>query len=178
MSSGTRFIALVLLALGTFPCACSGSKAPGGASEGATQVIEDLILTQSASGNLLWKLQAEKAQLLEETDQALLSKPRMEFYKPSEGRVSQVTALTGRIQTRSQDVLLSSSVVVVSMRDKATLRTEVLEYSSSQEKLHTQAAVELTRPGSKVRGKGLLATPDLSEVRIFHQEARTSGGLK
>lgn len=133
-------------------------------------MFEGLALRTSEAGRPLWELRAQEARILEDSHRASLVRPHMDFYKDRR-RVSWMTAETGEVQTEIQDVRLSGSVVVVSTKDRSTLRTETLEYSSKRGKLHTQALVNLERPDARVKGVGMEASPDLSEVRIFKQES-------
>lgn len=115
-------------------------------------------------------LKAPSAIIHEESSQAVLSEPRLEFYK--NGHItSKVHSRIATVQTDTQDVLMSSSVVVVSLEDSSTLQTELLLYSSARQLFVTDAPVTLRRPSGIARGRGLEAKPDLSEIRIFHQQS-------
>lgn len=155
--------ALVLLA-------CAACEAPREAAQDRRQIMNGMTLSQSDKGAPAWTLKSRLAVLREDDKRALLSDPFMEFYR--EGRaVSQVTALSGEINTETHDVRLSSSVVVDSFEEKSRLTTTELLYSSARRRFTTAAEIHMTRPGGEVRGKGLEATPDLSEIRVFQQRA-------
>lgn len=156
------FIGVLLLS----PTACR--KSPPAQSLEPSQILEGLTLSQSADGALGWTLQARQA-VLHDTDQtADLVEPRMEFFRAGK-LVSRLSAATGAARTDTHDVRLSTAVVVESLADRTVLRTSTLDYSSKKGLFETRADVLVTRPGGVLRGKGLEAKPDLSEIRIFDQ---------
>jgi LPS export ABC transporter protein LptC len=115
-------------------------------------------------------LKARAAVLQEDSGQAQLSLPRMEFY--SKRRVvSRVNALSGLVRLDTHDVRLSSSVVLEALEEHAVMRTEELDYSAKRNLFTTEAEVLIERPEGRLRGKGLQAKPDLSEIRIFNQRS-------
>lgn len=161
---------LAALLLAGSACGRSGEKE----SEERRQVMEGLTLSQSDKGQPSWTLKSRTAILREDSKIATLSEPVMEFYKKGKA-VSRVTALAGEVETESRDVRLSSSVVLDSFEDKSHLTTSELHYSSARGRFTTTAEILVTRPEGVLRGKGLEAKPDLSEIRIFDQRSVLSG---
>ena len=127
-------------------------------------------MRQSVRGNPAWDMTAGIAVLRESTKEADLERPHMQFYKDRR-LVSRLQALSGTVNTETRDVRLSSSVVVTSLEDASTLKTEQLLYSSAKNKFFTDREVFVKRPGGALRGKGLVANSDLSEIRIFNQRS-------
>lgn len=161
-------LATALLAL----CACRQKRAA--APEERTQTLEGLELRQSEAGRPSWRLKAELAVLREDQKRALLTAPSMEFL--SKGKVvSRVTALAGEVATDTRDVRLSSSVVMDSLEDRSRLETEELVFDSAKKRFRTDREVLVRRPGGLLRGRGLEATPDLSEIRIYDQRTSFQG---
>jgi LPS export ABC transporter protein LptC len=101
----------------------------------------------------------------------------MEFYRDGKS-VSRVTALTGVVRTDTHDVRLSSSVVLDSFEDRSRMNTEELLYSSKRARFFTEAAVVVRRPEGVIRGEGMDASPDLSEIRIYRQRSVLTGKPK
>ena len=134
-----------------------------------TQRLEGLELRQSTLGSPTWDLKSRSAKLTDGDKRADLVAPHVKFYKEGK-QVSQVTAMAGFVLTDTHDVTLSSSVVVKSLEDQTILNTEELRYSSEKKKFVTDRYVVVNRPGGTLRGRGLEASPDLSEIRIFKQE--------
>lgn len=155
--------------------ACAPAAAPPHAVR--RQTIEGLTLSQSDGGRPGWTLRSRLALLREEENAATLDAPNMEFYRAGKP-VSRVTALTGEIATETHDVRLSSSVVLNSFEDHSILTTDSLLYSSKDRLFRTDSEVVVHRPEGVVYGRGMEATPDLSEIRIFHQHSVLSGKPK
>lgn len=161
---------LAALLLASPACKKSGGDAPSERS----QVMEGLTLSQSEKGRPAWSLKSRSAILREDSKKASLAEPNMEFYKSGKA-ISRVTALAGEVDTDTQDVKLSSSVVMDSYDDKSRLTTTELYYSSKRGLFTTPADILIKRPEGVLRGKGLEATPDLSVIRIFNQSSTLSG---
>lgn len=162
------FLAALLLA----STACA--KRDAAPHEERRQVMEGMTLSQSEKGKPAWTLKASYAVLREDDKRAILTEPRMEFYKNGKA-ISRVTALSGEVETESSDVKLSSSVAMLSYEDKSHLTTSELFYSAKRGLFTTPAEILIKRPEGVLRGKGLEATPDLSVIRIFNQSSTLSG---
>lgn len=168
----TRVAPPAALALALAAAACAPAAAPPHTDR--RQTIEGLTLSQSDRGRPAWTLRSRLALLREEQNDATLEAPIMEFYQ--DGRVSsRVTSLTGEIATDTHDVHLSSSVVLTSYEDHSVLTTDAMVYSSKAKRFRTDSDVVVHRPEGVVYGQGMEATPDLSEIRIFHQHSILSG---
>jgi LPS export ABC transporter protein LptC len=161
-------LAALLLALS----ACGKSGDAG--HEERRQVMEGLTLSQSEKGEPSWTLKSRHAELREDAKRATLTEPVMEFYKKGKA-VSRVTARSGEVDTESHGVRLSSSVVLDSFDDRSRLTTTELFYDSGRGRFTTTADITVKRPEGVLRGKGLEAKPDLSEIRIFDQRSTLSG---
>lgn len=165
------YLAALLLA----SAACGrGEDAP---AEERRQVMEGMTLSQSEKGRPAWTLKSKHALLREDDKRAILTEPEMEFYKDGKA-ISRVTALSGEVETESQDVKLSSSVVMDSFDDKSRLTTTELFYNAKRGLFTTPAEILIKRPEGVLRGKGLEATPDLSVIRIFNQSSTLSGAKR
>jgi LPS export ABC transporter protein LptC len=151
--------------------ACAPAAAPPRTDR--RQTIEGLTMSQTDHGRPGWTLRSRLALLREEENAATLEAPTMEFY--TDGKVvSRVTSLVGEIATDTHDVHLSSSVVLDSIDDHSVLTTDKLIYSSKTRLFSTDSDVVVHRPQGVVYGRGMEATPDLSEIRIFHQHSLLS----
>ena len=134
------------------------------------QTLEDFSMSQSRRGKPGWTLSAHLGVLKEDRDETLLTEPRMEFYQ--DGRVaSKVESRHGVVELATHDVLLSSSVVLTSVDENSVLTTDELKYSAAKAKFFTDKHIELRRPGTVLKGRGLEANAKLTEFRIYHQES-------
>lgn len=167
----SAFLATALLA-----CVACG-KSSDGAAEERRQVMEGLVISQSEKGAPSWTLKSSRAVLREDEKRASLAEPIMEFHENGK-TISRVTALTGEVETETNNVRLSSAVVLDSFEDHSRLTTSELIYSSARGRFTTEADILVKRPEGEVRGRGLEAKPDLSEVRIFNQKSTMSGASR
>lgn len=149
-------------------CACGRSR-PKAAGE-PVQSLAGLTLSQTYQGQKVWDLAGGEAALTDEESRASVRGPRMTFYRDGKP-ASTLVAQAGEFGLKSRDVLLSSSVVVTSLDDHSVLKTEELRFLADRRKFFTDKEVLVDRPGAKLRGSGLEATPDLSEIRVFNQRS-------
>ena len=84
---------------------------------------------------------------------------------------TKVTSKTGVIETETHDVVLSSDVVAVSLKDNNHLYTEKLFYSAAKHQFWTRQDVKVVRPSGVTFGHGLVASEDLSTIKIFHEKS-------
>ncbi len=166
-----RTLALAALAAS----ACRRAAAPP--AEAQRQSFAGLALSQSVGGAPQWNLRAARAFLHEDEHRADLESPKMDFFRDGKA-ASSVTSRTGVVDTQTHDVRLSSSVVLDSFDDRSRLSTEELLYTSKTGLLTTDLPVTIRRPDGVVRGRGLRAKPDLSEIRIYNQESTMTGKPK
>jgi LPS export ABC transporter protein LptC len=170
----TYRLLFVVLALAAAQTGCRRKAQP---EPTPRQEMEGFTLRQTQAGALAWELEARIAVLREDVGDALLSEPIMRFYR--KGAVaSRVSARSGRVRVDTHDVFLSSSVVLDAIEEHAVLDTDFLTYSSKRNLFTTDSLVQVSRPGGRLQGRGLEAKPDLSEIRIFNQQAVVEGDGK
>lgn len=133
--------------------------------------MTDFTMDQSNPNTRIWHLIAQKAILVEEDQKAYLTDPHMLFYKDNSPD-TKVQSKTGVVQTETHDVVLSSDVVAVSLKDSNQLYTSKLFYSSVHHQFSTNRRVRVVRPSGVTYGRGLKASEDLSQITIFHQTSR------
>jgi LPS export ABC transporter protein LptC len=147
---------------------CSSSKS--GPPEETQQTLRGLTMVESASGQRRWDLKADSANLREAEEVIDLDKPVVNVQE--KGRdITHMKAETGRYHTDSRDMELHGKVKVESLKDGATLFTELLHFDADGGKVWTDDPVKIVRADGAVDGVGLTAKPDLSEFTIKHQKA-------
>ena len=72
----------------------------------------------------------------------------------------------------SGDFTLTKSVKAQSLKEKITLTGEKLIYASKRKRIWTDEPVEINQRGATVKGQGLEASPDLSEITINQQSTK------
>ena len=169
MRSGAALAILAALS------ACSKSSAP--APEQPLQVIEGFTVSQADHGSRLWTMEGASAVLAEDAKQVAAVSPRLKFFKGGR-QVTEVTSGSGVLRTDTNDVRLSSAVVVRSLDEDSVLKTDELLWDSKKNKYVTDQEVTITRPEGVLHGKGLEASSDLGEIKIHHQTSVIEKGAR
>jgi LPS export ABC transporter protein LptC len=127
-------------------------------------------MVESAAGRRKWDLKADSANLRDAEEVIDLEKPVISVQE--KGRdTTHMKADTGRYHTDTRDMELRGKVKVESVKDGATLFTELLHFDADGGKVWTDDPVKIVRADGAVEGVGFTAKPDLSEFTIKHQKA-------
>ena len=126
--------------------------------------IKDVHYTEvGESGNRL-EINADSATFLKKENKARFDKVRMKLIQP-DGKVYELTADRGSLQTDVKDVEIEGNVVIVSSGgDRFT--TERLHYSDKEKKISTEDVVALKNPRFEVTGSGLVLLLNPERVTI------------
>ena len=153
-------------------CACSPRSS--GPFQPPVQSLEAFVLTETRAGATQWILKAREA-ILHDSGSADLASPHIDIYKDGKP-ASEVESRQGTYDDKSRDMHLKGDVVVVSRdedsSDKTTLKTDSLDYVEAERKFKTDEPVVIERRGSVMHGRGLVASHDLSEIHVLHEEAK------
>ena len=161
--------ALALLALAA--CGCSpDNPGPGGeANTAPVQTAENISLYSMKNGNRDWAVKASEAVIFESEKKIEFKNPVIDIYQ--NGAVSSVIkAKAGVFHIGDKLITLKNSVSAESFTEKCVLYTSLLNYSSLKKLIWTHEKVRLEQEGMQVKGKGFEAKPDLSEIKVRHQE--------
>jgi LPS export ABC transporter protein LptC len=90
----------------------------------------------------------------------------VDFFDEFEHHTSLLTARSGRVNDRTQDLEAYEHVLVIS--DSGTvLKTDSLFWDNAARKIHTQAFVEITSPTERIMGHGMVSDQGLKNYKIF-----------
>ena len=120
-------------------------------------------------------LEASEGRVYESQRYSDVDQPHVTFYKngvPS----SHLVAPAGRVYMDTHAIDAWGGVTVVSS-DSSTLTTEKLHYDPKVKKIVSDDPVQLEKPDSVTKGRGLSADPDLKTVRIGHQKVTMKSGV-
>ena len=135
-------------------------------------ILEKLCLTETKSGQKLWTLNADRADVYEEIIK--VDEVTVRFYDESEDEYSVLTAPRGELNTRTHNIFVEDSVYVIT-NDSTQLRTVSLFWLNDSAKILTDAYVKiLKRDGTVIEGKGLRTDPRLSRIEIIGETKGTS----
>ena len=150
------------------------SQRSAGPAEAPVQSLESFVLTETRRGATQWILKAREA-ILRDSGGADLASPHIDIFKDGKP-ATEVESRQGTFDDKTRDMHLRGDVVVVSRdedsRDKTTLKTDSLDYVEGERRFKTDEPVVIERKGSVMHGRGLVASHDLSEIHVLHQEAK------
>jgi len=160
---------LIVVACGLMFCACGRDASRGAGSvleDAPEQIIERFTMVDRAGGRVTWELQARKAKIFEQRNEVDLETPTVRFHdEQSTGTV--IAAQYGTYRRETQLVELWGAVVVDSLAQKTTVRTERLYYEVDARRIYSKVPVEITRPGSVTTGDGFESDVGLKKIRVF-----------
>jgi LPS export ABC transporter protein LptC len=158
--------------------ACGGA---GPAAEGAppAQHAEDVIISESQMGEGKWLLTAKDADFhqADKGSYVAMRGPHIIFKTGGEAE-SSLTAREGHYDFDKNLIMLSGAVRGANAREGAELETEILFYDTQTLLIWTDAPVSLKRGGVAIKGGGLKASRDLSEIEIFKQKTSLPQNIK
>jgi len=120
-------------------------------------------------GEKTWELQADSG--TEFAGTTILDKAKVFFFEEgvlaSEGETDRTL-----VNNQTSDLLLKGKVKLISHIDGAKLFTSNLRWISSEKKLRTDEKVLFKRGNLIMEGRGLIASPDLSQI-VIEKEVTT-----
>lgn len=155
--------------LGLSACSKPASLTP----TSAIQTITNFMLTETERNVIQWILHSEMA-TLRDIGGAELVNPHVEIYENGKP-TTQARSKHGVYDESTRNIHMQDDVVVVT-RDQdsdesSTLKTDALDFINADQKFKTDRPVVIKRKGSVMRGRGLIANQDLSEIHVLHQES-------
>ena len=129
------------------------------------QVSRGFALTQTREGRLQWELNAATGEIFEGGDVIELAALRVDFFDSTGAKEGRLTAKHGKIRQKENIMDVDGDVVLVS-KDGSTLKTTHLVWSDEENRITTDAFVEIVRQTSTLTGYGLVATPDLTMAEV------------
>jgi LPS export ABC transporter protein LptC len=107
----------------------------------ADMVFKNVEQTAIRNGINEWRLNANKAYLVETQKKMVLENPKVEFFMESGNNVF-LTARKGILKIDSKDIQVSGDVIVT--QDSYTLKTKQLMYKHDKRQLFTKDSVRIT----------------------------------
>jgi LPS export ABC transporter protein LptC len=127
------------------------------------QRVEDFILTETMDGELVWKLEADYADMYEDKDIARINGVEVKFYKDGEVS-SHLTSDWGTVDLKSNNMVAYERVIVVT-DDGDILRTSKLRWDASDKMIRSEEKVKLIRKKSIIYGIGFETDPELNSFK-------------
>ncbi len=124
--------------------------------------LEGVRFTQYENGDVIWLLDAIKAQLFEKDGYVLLCDIEVKFFGDGEKNVN-VVGKKGKLSLKRNDFTLEGDIVAVS-DGGVTVCTEQLFWDSESKRIKTNTKVEIINGSTTIRSGGLEASCDLEKI--------------
>jgi LPS export ABC transporter protein LptC len=129
------------------------------------QVISDFRLVETNAGNPVFELVAERATVYEQMGRVDVLAPRVTFFDENRSPYSTITADSGTIFRKVED-LIARGHVRVETSEGTRLLTDSLVWSNRQRRVQTDAAVVFETPSGRIEGQGLVSDAGLEKVEV------------
>lgn len=134
----------------------------------ATFRVKDIHLQEEGSGNILWKLDADHAEVFEQEGKTVLRGVTITIQEAD--RAWKVTGEEGDLLDATKDVTIRKNVVLTSS-DGTRLETDHLRWQAREKMVWTDTPVTLSRKGAVVTGQGL-------ETRLAEERTAVKGPVR
>jgi LPS export ABC transporter protein LptC len=115
--------------------------------------IQGFVFTEVGESGSRWEVKAEKATYERKENLAVFDKVRIKL-NTAEGKVYNMTADKGRMETEKKDIEINGNVIITSSAGEK-FTTDYLNYSDEQKKFYTDAPVTMESDRIAIKGKGL-----------------------
>ena len=148
--------------------ACEGEQATEKpvSYKGPKSEVRDMEMLMTDSARLSIRLTAPLQIELQNGDRQFPKSLYLEFYNRQGVKTTTLRANKGFKLQASNIHTAQGNVVVVNLKKKETLRTELLNWNPDTKKLYTDKFVTITTPDEVLKGTGLDAAQDLSSYNI------------
>ncbi len=129
------------------------------------EIVKNFILYETMSGKSLYILTADEAKVFESEGCVAVTHPRIIFYDENQTPTAVLTAITGVMWTKTQDLVARDSVRVETP-DSTILLTDSLMWSNARRQILTQAQVTIVSPKGTILGQGLISDAGLKRIEV------------
>ena len=143
---------------------CNQKKPEGTVEIGYKQFIKNFRMLETEAGIKTWELKADSAYVYDEYIKVY--RLNLLFFEPKGETTALVRAPLGRLHNKTHDLVALGGVEVTTF-DRSSLTTDSLCFDNESTLIKTESAVSILRPdGTKLSGRGLVTTPDLTRIKI------------
>jgi LPS export ABC transporter protein LptC len=134
------------------------------ALDSADQVLIGMSHYVTDAGVLRARVRADTAFFFSGTQRAELRNVHVTFYDATGQATSTLTSREGTHQWRTGDMQARGDVVVVRDKDRATMRTEVMDYSQMRNEVRSDTSFVWDEPGRHVVGDAFTSDPEFKKI--------------
>ncbi len=164
----TKLGLALFLCLSLFLSACKEAIPEKSLQNLPDQVVKDFTLHESMTGRPLYTLMASEASVFESEGRIDVQNPRVVFYEENGATTAVLTAATGVMWTKTQN-LIARDNVRVETADSTVLLTDSLMWNNARQQVYTDAPVTIISVKGKVSGQGLIADAGLKKIEILSE---------
>ncbi len=133
-----------------------------------SQIVREFRLEESISGRKLYSLSAVVAVVWENEGRIDVENPQVFFYDEQGSSYSLLTAISGTVWTKTED-LIARGNVVVKTADSTTFTTDSLAWSNSRRVIYTDADVVIETSKGRLAGSGLVSDAQLNKIEMISE---------
>ena len=157
-------------------CDSGHEGAPMVPGAGPDEVLRHFQRTESRSGRVTLGLEAERGDVYDADHRVELRTMRVDFYSEDGAHMSRLTADSGHVDTRT-DNMEAFGHVRVDGQDSTVLTTTRLAWFDREQQIRSEEIVTITRDKDRVTGRGFIGEPSLKTYQLLERvNADVSGG--
>jgi len=127
--------------------------------------IYNVQIVQSKLGRKLWKLKAKS--ILENGDTLTFYQFFLEFFAPDGKISSQLTADSGKLYKKSENMEAFGHVYVLFFKDSTEVFTSHVKYDSRKRLISGDKKVKIVTPKGVIYGTGFSSDPEMNHIKIY-----------
>ena len=150
-----------------FASACKGGKVEQNVPIPEKESIYNVQILQSKLGKKLWKLKAKS--IMENGDTLTFYKLYLQFFSPHGKVSSELTADSGKLYKKTEDMEAFGNVKVLFFKDSTRVYTSYIKYDSKKRLISGNKRVKIVTPKGVIMGTGFISDPEMNHIKIFGQ---------
>lgn len=129
--------------------------------------VADVSLTEMSNDRILWTLEAKEARVYAQRKETVLNGVTVDFYDATGQKSTHLISDHGLKDDKTGNIVARGNVEATSFKEGIVLKTDELMYDAAQNKILSNAHVEIEQGGLITSGDGLESNLSLSEAKIL-----------
>lgn len=131
----------------------------------------DVLYREVREGDVKWEIRAKKARYLKKENRAFFDQAEVKL-RLTDGRIIDLIGEKGQYNTNTGDMEITGKVTVTTTSGES-FKTDYLQYTSTEKRLHTTSAVEMSTSRMRIQGVGMsFSLPQRKIVLLSRVHAR------
>lgn len=141
----------------------------------ADQIMMDLEHFITQDGVRRGLLRADTAFMYEDSAVLRIRPVRLTLYNEAGNVAGEITAERGLLNTRTDAMTATGSVVVVSTERDQRIETEEMHFDPNRDRVWSDVATTIHRQGSVLHGSGFTSDAQLTDTRLENPQGQVEG---